>query len=223
MRNTLARTLGGSVPKKKRVEDAVDRFEWQLAHANWAARDFTASLKGYRSCSVAYDAIVIQLYRAFEEFMLDLLVTAINQDTSVVSATIGRKLPKHLTAEVCEYLVVGNGYWDFKGRDGLIKSLKRFLPADHFVVEAVSNDAYRATIEQLVALRNFAAHSGPKARERAMKAIGAQRVYSAGAWLKGGARFQKWFDDLLMLSDEVIVRATGEPRAYRRFAHFWSS
>ena len=34
--------------------------------------------------------------------------------------------------------MTGRGYFDFKGRDGLIKTLKQYLPDDHYLVEVVS-------------------------------------------------------------------------------------
>ena len=70
--------------------------------------------------------------------MLDTLVGALNNDTSTLSTRTGFSFPKHLTDEVCRFLVTGRGYFDFKGRDGLIKTLKQYLPDDHYLVEVVS-------------------------------------------------------------------------------------
>jgi cupin superfamily acireductone dioxygenase involved in methionine salvage len=71
---------------------------------------------------------IIRLYKEFEGLMLDALVAAVNNDTSTLEATTDVKFPKHLTDEVCEFLITGTGYFDFKGRPGLIKTLKSFIP-----------------------------------------------------------------------------------------------
>jgi hypothetical protein len=63
--------------------------------------------------SWVHDYAIIRLYREFESLILDALVGAINNDTTTISGTSGVKFPKHLTDEVCEYLVTGGGYFDF--------------------------------------------------------------------------------------------------------------
>ena len=60
----------------------------------------------------------------FEQLMLFAIVCAINNDTKTISDSTGVEFPKHLTDEVCEYLVLGGRYFDFKGRDGLIRVKK---------------------------------------------------------------------------------------------------
>ena len=123
--------------------------------------------------------------------MLEALVAAINNDTSTITATVGRQFPKHLTDEVCEFLIVGNGYFDFKGRDGLISLLKHFVPATHYLVVDVKKDTYKIAIQRLTTLRNLAAHESAPARKAAREATGAERLGSAGAWLKIGTRLRR--------------------------------
>lgn len=48
---------------------------------------------------------IIRLYREFESLVLDALVGAINNNTATFSATTGIEFPKHLTDEVCEFLI----------------------------------------------------------------------------------------------------------------------
>jgi hypothetical protein len=131
-----------------------------------------------------HDYAIIRLYREFESLILDALVGAINNDTTTISGTSGVKFPKHLTDEVCEYLVTGGGYFDFKGRDGLVKTLKRFVPSTHYLVLAVKKDAYKDALEQLCALRNYAAHDSETSKRTARTTTGQERLGSAGSWLK---------------------------------------
>ena len=150
---------------------------------------------------------IIKLYREFESLMLDCLVGAINNDSSAVSSTTGIRFPKHMTDEVCEYLIVGTGYFDFKGRDGLIKTLKKFVPEAHYLVTTVKKAKYKEPLERLSALRNFAAHESAVSKRSALDAVGAQRMSSSGSWLKVQGRMTALVDRLKELADQIEVAA----------------
>lgn len=124
------------MPKKKSIKGSANEFK---AEADKILAFLTASAGlGDEHVSWCHDLAIIRLYRAFESLMLDTLVGALNNDTSTLSTRTGFPFPKHLTDEVCRFLVTGRGYFDFKGRDGLIKTLKQYLPDDHYLVEVVS-------------------------------------------------------------------------------------
>jgi hypothetical protein len=154
-----------------------------------------------------YDYAVIRLYRAFENLMLSCLICSMNNDTEQVSSVTGIPFPKHLTDEVCEYIIVGEGYFDFRGRDGLIKTVKRYVPDDHYLLKAIKEAKYRDALEQLSALRNFAAHESQPSKKAALKAIGKERMSSAGSWLKRQDRFERIAERLVELADEIADSA----------------
>ena len=143
--------------------------------------------------------------------MLDTLVGALNNDTSTLSTRTGFSLPKHLTDEVCRFLVTGRGYFDFKGRDGLIKTLKQYLPDDHYLVEVVSKAGYRNSLELRSAARNYAAHESQQSKDAFKKATGQDRVGAAGSWLKRPNRFQTIADRLKAMADEIHAEASYQP------------
>jgi len=153
--------------------------------------------------SWAYDYAVIKLYREFESLMFDALVDAINNDTKTLSASTGHDFPKHLNEEICRFLVTGTAYFDFRGRDGLIKTLKNFVPPEHYLIGVVKAQKYKKTLEQLVSLRNFAAHSSKQSKNSALEAIGQRRISSSGAWLKRQCRLEGLVDKLKNLAMEV--------------------
>lgn len=126
---------------------------------------------GKKEASWAYDYAVIALYREFENLMKNALVGAINNDSSTTSATLGITLPRHLSFDVCEFLVTGSGYFDFRGRDGLIKLLKQYVPETHYLVTTVQKPVYKDPIDRLVALRNYAAHSSLQSKKAALRAV----------------------------------------------------
>lgn len=190
------------MPRKKSVKHSARLFR----DAADGISDFLNTVSVGQSdshVSWLYNYGIIRLYREFESLVLDALVGAINNDTATVSATTGVDFPKHLTDEVCEFLITGSGYFDFKGRSGLIKTLKDFVPANHYLVTIVKKPAYTDALERLSALRNFAAHESAPSKRSALAAIGGQRINSSGAWLKCGDRFGTIVDRLKVLATEI--------------------
>lgn len=155
----------------------------------------------------AYEYAVIRLYRHFEDLILNALKGAINNDTSTLSATINIDFPKSLSDAVCEYIITGGGYFDFKGRDGLIKTLKSYVPADHYIVVAVKKANYKDALERLSALRNYAAHDSEVSRTKAKAAVDQDRIGAAGAWLKSQGRLEEIIDRLKELAAEIEAAA----------------
>jgi len=194
------------MPKKKSIKKSVEKFK---AEAD-KILIFLEEAKNQRDMYVSwqYDLAVIRLYREFEILMLNALVGALNGDTSTLSEKTGFDFPKHLTDEVCRYLVTGTGYFDFKGRDGLIKNFRGYLPDNHYLVQTVKNKKYKQSMEIFFTARNFAAHGSQQSKKSFLKAIDQQGVGSAGAWLKRQNRFQKLIvDKLKKLSDDIYTQA----------------
>jgi cupin superfamily acireductone dioxygenase involved in methionine salvage len=190
------------MPRKKSVEKSANDFKSRAdeiaTFLKAAAQRLTA-----QQVSWAYEYGILRLYREFEALMLDALVGAINNDTTTIAKITGTRFPKHLTDEVCQYLIVGDGYFDFKGRNGLIQTLRKYVPGDHYLVTAVKKDKYKKALEQLSALRNLAAHNSAVAKARAKKAVGQQRMPDAGSWLKKKSRLITIINRLKELADEI--------------------
>jgi len=193
------------VPRKKSVKKRATDFKSD-ADAIAAFIVATAGLSK-EQVSWAHEYAILRLYRQFEALMLDALVGAINNDTTTIADRTGITFPQHLTDEVCEYLIIGNGYFDFKGRDGLIKTLKDYVPAAHYLVTAVKKDKYKELLERFAALRNLAAHNSEVAKKRAKEAIDQERMPEAGSWLKKQGRLQSIIDRLKELADEIRAAA----------------
>jgi cupin superfamily acireductone dioxygenase involved in methionine salvage len=187
----------------KRVAwDFQSKADGLISYLETAKRHF-----GDEHQSWSYEYAIIRLYREFENLIVEAIVGAINNSTETLSNTVGVRFPKHLTDEVCEYLVLGNGYFDFKGRDGLIKRIREYVPENHYLVTTVRNQAYKEALEQLSALRNFAAHDSYQSKRAALKAIGLERVGSAGSWLKCQNRFDAIVTKMKDLAQEIYDAA----------------
>lgn len=193
------------MPRKKSIKKAAQVFKA-------AAAETDAYVKAVGQLSDAqisrvHDGAVIALYRDFENLVLEALVGAINNNTRTVSAKLGVVFPKHLTDEVCRYIITGSGYFDFKGRGGLLDRVQKYVPRTHYLYEVLSDQRYKDCLECLCALRNLAAHGSPQSKKAALKAISQTRVGSAGSWLKCQGRFPNMVQNLTNLADELEQRA----------------
>ena len=165
--------------------------------------------------SWCHDLAIVRVYLEFEKFMLNCLVARINIDPTTFSERKNCKFPKDMSAEVCEYLICGDGYFNFKGRDGLIKKIREVVPADHWLTEIVGDKDYTATLDKLSALRNFAAHESAVSKKKALAAIhrkqikhiDKERILSSGAWLKKQDRLDTICADLKTMAQKIEDQA----------------
>jgi hypothetical protein len=196
------------MPKKKSIKLSVDNFFRELGQVtNYLVRIRSTSDLKDSDKTRCHDYAIIWLYRAFENLMLDSLSGAINNDTSALSASAGFAFPKHLSIEVCQFLVRGRGYFDFRGREGLIKKVREYVPETHYLVIALKKAKYKVALEQLVVLRNLAAHNSDQSKQSALKALNLKRLSSAGSWLKVGERFGTIAGLLAALAGEIEAAA----------------
>lgn len=191
--------------RKKSARRACEWFKGEVD----AIREFITGTDhlGDAHVSWCHDQAIIRIYRSFENLMLSCLICAINNDTAQVSRVTGIKFPSHLTDDICEYIIIGEGYFDFRGRDGLIKTIKKYVTDDHYLLDEVKKPKWRSQLERLSALRNFAAHDSSQSKKAALKAIGQERISSAGVWLKRQGRLADICDRLCELADGIHAAA----------------
>lgn len=195
------------MPRKKSIKASADKFQRRADELLEFLDAAERHLPVQQHISWVYEYGVLRLYREFESMILEALVGVINSDTTTISSRTGVVFPKHLTDEVCEYLIIGDGYFDFKGRDGLIKTLKEYVPNNHYLVGIIKKDTYKNALEYLSSLRNLAAHNSKIAKTRAKRAVDQERMPEAGVWLKKQERLKKMVVSLRKLSGEIEAAA----------------
>ncbi|GAB3889947.1 hypothetical protein ACFQ1S_01615 [Kibdelosporangium lantanae] len=196
------------MPRKKSGKTAARKFGETIERIEQFTDELHELSLSKQALTWGYEAALLKTYVAFERLMLDCIVAAVNNDTGTISARTGIAFPKHLTDEVCEYLVTSGGYFDFKGRAGLIKVVRGYVPDGHWLLNAVKKTHYKDQLDILVALRNFAAHESPASKRTAIAAVGQQQIGSAGSWVKRQGRFRTMTKSLIKLADEI---ETGAP------------
>lgn len=194
------------MPKKQSAKLAAKRFDDRADELENYVNDVLASGLGDQAQTLAVEAALIKLAASFERLMLDALVCAVNNDTQHLKTTTGIEFPKHLTSEVCDYIVTSGGYFDYRGRDGLIQTLKRAIPDTHYLVTVVKKQQYKEPLERLVALRNFAAHESPQSKAKAKQTLGTN-LSAAGAWTKRQGRYAQLSSKLRALAAEIDANA----------------
>lgn len=195
------------MPRKKSGKKAAREFKATLARIESFTQEIKSVDLGDQATTWAYEAALLKTAVAFEHLMLNCIVTAINNDTRTISQRTGVVFPKHLTDEVCEYLVTGGGFFNFRGRDGLIREIKSYVPNDHWLHQAVKNPQHTKPLDQMISLRNFAAHESPASKRNALEVLKQRKLSSAGAWIKRQQRFATMVADLTKLADEVEAAA----------------
>lgn len=167
----------------------------------------TAALKEEWSERCA-DYAVVLLYGAFEAMMLRSLAGAINNDSTITSKQLGVKFPKHMSEDICTYLITGSGYFDFKGRHDLIKTIKKYLSDSHYLCRIVKDSKFKDALDRLCALRNLAAHrDSEKAHDAAANAVKQAKIGSAGAWLRAHDRFKSICESLNGMAKQIQTQA----------------
>ncbi|ATM24583.1 hypothetical protein SMD44_p10084 (plasmid) [Streptomyces alboflavus] len=214
--------------RKKSGRYAAEQFRVVMDELSGYACEIDASPLSPGARDWAFDAALIKVAVAFEKLMLECLIVALNNDSSAFSKNTGIAFPKHITQDHCEYLITGGGYFDYSGRSGLLKDIKRFTSGSgHWLHDAVAGEAYYHHLELLLALRNFAAHESPQAKKKMKAAIycwnhqvkdlksaphAAQfaKAYapsSAGSWVRRQGRFTSLLNGLSDLADTVETTA----------------
>ena len=188
--------------RKKSIRKTAQAFVQEVTALEHFVQTSISSLSD-KEKSWCHDYAIIRLYREFENLMLSAIAGAINNDTTTISSTTGIDFPKHLNVQVCEFLVLGGGYFDFKGRSGLIKTLRKYVPQNHYLLNIVQNQRYQAALDKLSALRNYAAHESEQAKKAALTATGQQKIGSAGSWLKRQQRFIAISTELKALGNAI--------------------
>jgi hypothetical protein len=150
-----------------------------------------------------YNYGIIALYKIFEQYIYKVIVGCINHDSSEVCRTYCVCFGKHINDDICDFIITKGGYFDFKGRDGLIKILKQNIGGTYGIVDLISSEPYKNNLDKLCSLRNFAAHSSKQAKAKALSITHMSNMDSAGSYLKILNRYNNIADELIQLAIDI--------------------
>ena len=141
------------------------------------------------SLTRCYDYALLAVYRAFEQFVLEICIARINRDPAAFYDTVGVEFGQHITADQCEFLLVGDGYFDFRGHGGLVDVVRKAAGKDTEMHAVTKVAVHRQAFEILSGLRNYVAHESSQSWRAARKSMqywepNRKNLGSAGSWLK---------------------------------------
>ena len=104
-----------------------------------------------------FEAFVFKIHTTWEVFVEALLIDSLNRDTSQYAKYMNRPLPKHLSRNICEIMLLGLGYLDWKGATQLRAKTKNILVPEHNPFQKIPKTSIKK-IDQFYTIRNYLAH-----------------------------------------------------------------
>jgi hypothetical protein len=107
--------------------------------------------------SELFEAFVLKACAAWEEMVENLFVDCLNRDSKQYSDYMELSLPKHMSHNQSRAMIVGIGYFDFKGVND-IKSKAKHILVDEFNPFKNIPTGVGKKIDEFYKFRNFIAH-----------------------------------------------------------------
>jgi len=145
------------------------------------------------------ESVLLRLCAHWERFVDEHLVDCVNCDHSKLNEFLGLAIPRHPSRNVCEAILFGGSYRDFRSFGDLKGFTKRVLPDDSNPFLVIT-PAQGSKIDEVFKMRNYLAHYSSAAR-RALdrmyeQSYGIKRFQEPGRFLlaNNGRRLWAYFD-----------------------------
>jgi len=123
------------------------------------------------------EGALLKLCSHWEAFIVEELVDCVNIDSSALGNYLGLSLPKHLSRDLCEAILMRDGYLDFRSIGDLKGTAKKILPNAINPFEKISKPVCDK-IDEVYKIRNYLSHRS-KASAKAL-----MRMYSTNHDMK---------------------------------------
>ncbi len=132
------------------------------------------------------ESVLLRLCAYWESFVEKELVDCANIDCSRLAERVGVTLPKHLTLAMCEAILVGRRYLNWRSI-GELKGLAKQVLADHVNPFARITTTTERSIDEAYVIRNYLSHQSRASRRALMQMYETrcdlQRFKEPGAFL----------------------------------------
>lgn len=109
------------------------------------------------------ESVMLRLCAIWEYFIDEHLIDCVNCDHSKLNEHLGVSISPNPSKDLCQALVFGDGYKDFRSFGDLKGFTKKLLPDDGNPFLAVSG-AHTRKIDEVYKIRNYLSHYSSKAR-----------------------------------------------------------
>lgn len=113
------------------------------------------------------ESVLLRLCAHWESFVDEHLVDCINCDHTQLSAFFGVTIPPNPSKDLCQALIFGDSYKDFKSFGDLKGYTKKLLPNASNPFLAIS-ETHHKRIDEVYRIRNYLSHYSTKGRRSLM-------------------------------------------------------
>ena len=153
--------------RKGSVQLTIENFEYWLQRYITLINQLMAARRGVARSPVdkkeLLEAFVFRIVASWEVFVNDLMVDCLNRDSSQYADYMQLRLAKNLPRPVCEAMLRGLGYTDFRSVPEIKKVAKNILTAANNPFKAIPVATGEA-IDEFTRMRNYLAHYSTAAR-----------------------------------------------------------
>jgi hypothetical protein len=154
------------------------------------------------------ESVLLRVCAHWERFVDEHLVDCVNVDHSQLDEFLGVSIPRHPSRNVCQAVLFGGGYRDFRSFGDLKGFAKKVLPdASNPFLEVTTTDTRK--IDEVFKIRNYLAHYSAAAR-RALDRVykdqyNMRRFQEPGRFLlaANGKRLWSYFDAFENASEKM--------------------
>jgi hypothetical protein len=154
------------------------------------------------------ESVLLRICANWESFIDEHLADCVNCDHSRLSEFFAVKIPSNPSKDLCQALLFGNGFRDFKSAGDLLAFSKKVLPSESNPFVSISTE-HRAKIDEAYTIRNYLAHYS-SAGTRSLKKLYTskyrlRRFIEPGQFLMSGNGKRLWayFDAFQGASDQL--------------------
>ena len=156
------------------------------------------------------ESLVIRLCAIWEAFIEGEMIDCLNIDCcSKYREELQLEIPEHPNKDLCEAILVGPGYLDFKSVDDIKTFAKKALPDDVNPFKKVRANPTAKRINELYVMRNYLSHYSGKSRRTLHKMYrdswGLKTFRKPGDFLisYNGKRLIQYIEALLDASEQM--------------------
>lgn len=146
---------------KKNHDEFEDDMRWYI---DFLSRMLVAQrVVQYEDKIEILESLVIRLCALWEAFVEGEMIDCLNIDSSRCREELKLRLPNHLSRDLCEAILIGHGYLDFRSVSDIKGFAKRVLPEDVNPFKLIKPAAGKR-IDELYIMRNYLSHYSSKSR-----------------------------------------------------------
>jgi len=115
------------------------------------------------------ESLVIRICAIWEAFIEGEMIDCLNIDCSKCREELQLRLPPHMTRDLCEAVLVGQGYLNLRSVDDIKGLAKRILPDDVNPFRLIRANPTARRINEFYTMRNYLSHYSGKSKRQLQK------------------------------------------------------